>query len=279
MSLVFLTNQRYASSLIRGRQIAERLNVPCDPPNISLSDSVVLVKAWVEGIEKVNCLWLDVIDSVWPLQFAQKYPHVNIIAITELAKEYITARLENKVVVIPQHHCNLEGAVRDRENVCVVGYVGSRYNLDLDIDELSKRLKEIDLDFVYLFLEDTSISRKDVCDFYKQIDIQLTFRKHKMVGDMPPELKNPLKLENAGSFKLPTVGYPELNYEYEMKDCFVSAKNLDEVVDGCYALKNDSRMYQMFSELSYVKAQDYHIDKIIELYKELTVFQEKGSWV
>ncbi len=269
MALVFLTDPKLASSLIRGEQIAKRLNVECNPPQVSINDTAVLVKAWTDEVKKLKKVYLDVVDSLWTLEFVQENPDVNIIAISDLAKQYISARIENDIVVIQEQHCNQENVVRNRDEVNTVGYIGSKVNLNLDIDDLKERLRSIGLDFNYLFIENTSVSREDVCDFYKQIDIQLTFRKPKIIKDMPPELKNPLKLSNAGSFKIPTVGYPELNYMCELPDCFVPAKTLDEVVRACRDLKNDSDLYKKYSEYSYVKAQDYHIDKIAELYREL----------
>ncbi|MFK5282474.1 hypothetical protein ACI3PL_23225, partial [Lacticaseibacillus paracasei] len=49
--------------------------------------------------------------------------------------------------------------------------------------------------------------RRYVVDFYKEIDIQISFRPHHPRGIILH--MNPLKLSNAGSFGIPTVGFPE----------------------------------------------------------------------
>ncbi|KKL03735.1 hypothetical protein LCGC14_2623170, partial [marine sediment metagenome] len=55
--------------------------------------------------------------------------------------------------------------------------------------------------------ETDKFTREDVCEFYKTIDIQIAFRTPgKEVR--PPIFRNPLKVFNAGSFKIPTVAYP-----------------------------------------------------------------------
>ncbi|MBW8001492.1 MAG: glycosyltransferase family 4 protein [Planctomycetes bacterium] len=269
MGLVFVTNQKWASSLIRGKQVAERLNVPFNPDHLSLSDTAILVKTWFERAERIKNVYLDIGDSESFLQFGQQYPDIHIIAITNLAKEYISQKLDNDIVVIPEHHCNFEGIVRNREAVMTAGYVGSKYNFTMNINDLTERLKAVGINFIYLFVDDVSLGREDICNFYKQIDIQITFRNIETVSNIPSELKNPLKLTNAGSFKIPTVGYPEPNYVREMDGCFIPAENLDKIVEACLALKEDEDMYKKYSELAFTRARHYHIDRIIKLYKVL----------
>ena len=269
MGLVFVTNRKWASTITRGKQVAERLNVPCDPDHLSLSDTVVLVKTWFEKAEKIKNVYLDICDGENFLQFGQQHPDIHIIAISNLAKEYISQKLDNDIVVIPEHHCNFEGVVRNREAVTTAGYVGSKYNFTMDINDLTERLKAVGINFIYLFVDDASLGREDICNFYKQIDIQITFRNIETVSDIPSELKNPLKPVNAGSFKIPTVGYPEPNYVREMDGCFIPAENLDKIVEACLALKENEDRYKKYSELAYTRARHYHIDRIIELYKKL----------
>jgi len=269
MGLVFVTNRVWASTITRGRQVAERLNVPCDPDHLSLNDTVVLVKAWFEKAERIKNVYLDICDGENFLQFALRYPNIHIIALTNLAKEYLSEKIDNDIMVIPEHHCNFEDVVRTRDVVTTAGYVGSIGSLTMNVNDLTERLKAIGLDFIYLFVDDTSVSREDICNFYKQIDIQITFRHIRTVKEIPLELKNPLKPTNAGSFNIPTVGYPEPNYVREMDGCFIPAENLDKIVEACLALKEDDDMYKKYSELAFTRAQHYHIDKIIELYKKL----------
>ncbi len=85
------------------------------------------------------------------------------------------------------------------------------------------------------------------------------------------KLKNPLKLANAGSFGIPTVAYPEPNYVAEWDGCFAKATNLDQIVRAVSVLMSSKVAYENLSGLAYEKSKEYHINKILPLYKELMV--------
>jgi hypothetical protein len=82
-------------------------------------------------------------------------------------------------------------------------------------------------------------------------------------------MKGPFKIYNAGSFKIPTIGYPEAGYELNAKGMYFEARTIDEIVDLCVELKENSIMYRDMAETAHRFAQNYHIDKIIPLYKVL----------
>jgi hypothetical protein len=229
------------------------------------------VKCWNESIVK-SCkkVYVDVVDSDGCLEMISRYPHVKIIAISYAAAHYISARVENDVVVIPEHHCNFDNEQRDAtREVKTIGFVGSKFNLDLDVDTLKARLNEVGLDLKVLYCEGRELSRKDVIQFYKDIDIQICFRRPRILNSMPPELKNPLKPINAGSFSIPTVAFPEYNFRELLHDIIIPARNLDDLVFNCMMLSKDKDRYRHYALDSWVEAQNYHIDKISSLYQKL----------
>ena len=266
---LFVPNGVYPSSRIRAEQVAEQIGAKVGN-YLNGCANVVFVKCWpsnVLDIENVN-LFIDIIDSDVHLDVISHMPQVKVIAISDEAKDYISRRITNFIHVIPEHHCNFENALRHRTEIKVVGYVGSRHCLDLDEIELRTKLARHGLEFKSLHVDTLDVTRKDIVDFYKSIDIQISFRCPHVIQGMPPELKNALKLCNAGSFKIPTVGYPEFCWE-AFKGGYVEAKTLDAVVDGCLELKVNSSLYGLMANAMYRNAQDYHIDKIAKLYKEV----------
>lgn len=270
--LLFVTMGIYPSSRIRAEQVAKKLGAEVGI-HLNGYDKIVFVKCWPDNIEflynfEVGKVYIDLIDSDAHLPIIGQFPQVKVIAISEEAKKYVSRRIPNPVYVIPEHHCNFENFLRSRKEVKVVGYVGSRHCLDLDEIELKTKLARHELKFKCLFVDTLDVTRKDIVEFYKSIDIQVSFRGPRLVGNMPPEMKNALKLCNAGSFKIPTIGYPEFCWE-DFKDCYVEANTLDDVVKGCRELKDDSSLYDLVAKSMYDKAQDYHLDKIAKIYTKV----------
>jgi len=271
MGLVFRTNA-WASGEIRGRQIAKRLDVPYDV-DVTPDSTVVAVKVKILDAEKtldyVNSLWIDVIDGYGLIEELLIHPRLNAIAIGPMSSQFIGKRVRNKIVVIPEHNCNFEGYTRnfDKE-VKVVGAMHHPGNFDLDVKAVTKALASIGLEFRAV---DTFKTRDDVVNFYKEIDIQLCFRFWRGIGQKePPELKNPLKLENAGSFKIPTVAFPEPCFIEEFgESTFKHVFDVEDIVEACKILKSNKRYYQEYAERAWQRAQDFHIDKISPLYLEL----------
>ncbi len=273
IKLAFITNNLWSSSRIRGEQLAKATGGVCNKLSIEYGSTIVLIKMWPtnpEALGKFKNIYADMVDSDGCLEEISKYPHVNIIAISALAKQYLECRVTNRVILIPEHHCNFENFIRTRKIVRVVGYVGSKASLDLDVILLARKLKQIDLEFKVLFCDDITVTREDVVNFYKTIDIQICFRLPRILKNMPPEMKNPLKIYNAGSFKIPTVAYPELNYVKECDASFRVAYNLNDLVSKCKELKTEKWLYDKMVDRSYEIAKNHHIDKIVPLYKELT---------
>ena len=269
--MIFISNP-WGSGEIRGRQIAKALGAKCDPEEkVSSNNVFIIVKAWPVDLDKVverfKRVYIDVVDGVGLITLLAKFPTVRAIAISNMAKQYLSRRIENDIVTIPEHHCNFENVTRPDREVKTVGFIGYPGNFDLDIDEVGARLGKIGMDFVWKMDFQT---RYDVCEFYKNMDIQLTFRKWSNDLREPPELKNPLKLENAGSFRIPSVCYPEPNYVDEFgADKFISVRNLDEVVQGCTDLRMDADLYESVAKSAWQESQQYHINNIVPLYRKL----------
>ncbi len=265
-NVVFITNP-WASSQIRGYQITNRLGCVCNPKElVDITNTFVFVKSLPTQV--FEHMYIDVVDAFALLNELYKFPKAKIIAISEMAKTYITNRCDNEVFVIPEHHCNFENAVRTRIEVTTAGFIGYKDNFIVDPDLMREKLAEVGLKFICKFENDFK-TREDICEFYKSIDIQLTLRPKFPKHACPPELKNSLKLSNAGSFRIPTVACNEPCYLKDYKDCFLVAANIEEAVIQCEYLKNHVGLYDWVTEDCHSRAQDFHIDNIIPKYKEL----------
>ncbi len=265
--IIFITNP-WASSQIRGYQVAARLNAVVNPQKITdIDDTFVFVKSLpVENV--FNDMYIDIVDAYAILDELYKFPKAKIIAISEMAKTYIQNRCDNEVFVIPEHHCNFENTVRTRTNIATVGFIGYKDNFLLNVKEVSDALSDIGLGFLCKFECDFK-TREDICEFYMSIDIQLTFRPKFPKHPCPPELKNSLKLSNAGSFKIPTVACNEPSYVADYAGRFSMAFDINSAVEACEKLKSDEAWYNIIQYLCSERAKDFHIDKIIPKYKEL----------
>ncbi len=255
----------WASGNIRGSQIAEKLNAICDPREPVSRDSIFVFIKITPNIS-VPRMYVDIVDAYGLLTSIPRFPEAKIITISRLAKEYIKNRVYNDVILIPEHHCNFENVIREDREVKTVGFVGYVPNFLLDPFVVKEELSKIGLNFIWL----TAFKdRFEICEFYKKIDIQLTFRPKSPVAACPAELKNPLKLANAGSFKIPSVCCAEPSYIADFNGCFLVAENIKAIVKQCRTLKNDAALYNIVSYNCYERAKDYHIDKILPLYEQL----------
>jgi len=271
MGLIFKSNT-WGSGEVRGRQIAQRLGVPCDD-RISPESIVVVVKQRVldaeETLDYVKSLWIDVVDGYGLIEDLLAHPRMKAIAIGPMSKAFIRRRVMNRLETIPEHHCNFENWTRPKDrDVRVVGAMCYPGNFDVDSEEIRKALRSIGMEFrLATFFR----RREDVVRFYKKIDIQLCIRFWRGIGQKePPELKNPLKLENAGSFQIPTVAFPEPCFLEEFgEDTFIHILTMDDIVESCKVLKSNRRYYEDYAMRAWKRAQDYHIDRIAPLYLEL----------
>jgi len=264
--IAFYTNP-WASSDIRGRQIAERIGAVVDPTDIDGIDAAVFVKCIPKDslLDELSVAYIDVVDSRWCLSELRTLRCDKIVPIALGVsnfmdmKSYVPTPLIERTVIIPQHHCNFDNIVREPRPVEVVGYCGYEENFDLDMEEVATALDEIGVKFVVL----TEFTREKVVEFYQSIDINLCFRTSAGF------LKNSLKIYNAGSFKIPTIAFPERCYVNECSGAFISVLNTYDIVRVVKHLRSNKGVYDHFATVAHTIAKQYHIDEVVKLYKEL----------
>lgn len=273
--MMILTNGHgWPSEFTRGHQIATALGCKLNAPVRDYDETVIAVKtlfnpAVQKDLRKFTNLYMDFIDDINLISLAKQYDTTKIIVLTEMMMDFVSQHVDNELVLIPEHTCNFERFVRDPEkDVKTVGYVGSSQCFNLDFDELGKALASIGLDFKYLICEDKKVTRADVVRFYKTIDIQIAFRRPDK--EVRPEIyRNPLKLFNAGSFRIPSVAFPELSYTLEAGTMFLEAINIHSVIDKCYQLKEDKDLYGFYADRVYEWSKQFDIKNIAKLYAAL----------
>ena len=249
-----------ASSIIRGDQIAEYLGCKLNPIEGYENDTLIYVKPPRIGDIKAGS-WIDVMDSPHILQAVIDRPYLNLILFSlKTLGDIQFKNIKNNMVVIPQHHCNFDRIQRVGRTIENVGFIGGEIGFTLPVDEITKRLAEYGLKFLYLTRYKT---REDVIDFYKKIDVQITWTR----PEYQYQSKCPLKLTNSASFNIPTVAYPQDCYE-EADGHYIKAYTIDKLVEEVVKLK-DEAYYQKATEGLVAWSERYHISRIAELYKQL----------
>ncbi len=271
----FMTNKKgYPSEYTRGYQLADVLGCEVDEPLKTVNETVIAVKTYFPDSEHLTNLYFDLIDDPNTINIANRYPNACIIAITDIMKNYLEDRISNKIVTIPEHTCNFENRIRIRDEVKVVGYVGSTQCLNIKPSVLRNILGDNGFEFKMLVCETAdNATRKEVADFYMGIDIQIAFRLPGLAV-RPPVYRNPLKIFNAGSFKIPTVAYPELSYSMCAGTYFLEAIDLDSIVNKCRMLRDDSVLYNFYSDRVYEWSKQFDIVKIAKMYAQLSPNEE-----
>ncbi len=274
MSLTFFAKKQYfhagrnhlmrGSSMIRGEQIAEYLGAKLNPTSGYENDICIYVKPACKkdgspSIKFNERSYVDMIDNVSYIEWLRLYPELSGIVASKYAYDFIKKmRLRNKIVFIPQQHCNFENFRRDRKTITTVGIIGVPRAFEHPIDEVRKKLEEIGLKLLTNFDFQT---RDDVVNFYKNIDIQIVWSKRYRL------LKNPLKIINAASFCVPTVGYPHKGYR-EVEGYYIRTSTIDQLIEEVAKLK-DQNMYENATKNLLEMASKYDISKIAEMYRQL----------
>ena len=251
------------SSMIRADQVAEYLGAKLNPKRGYKNDVCIYVKPHVKsgGDFKFEGKrsYLDIIDGWALLPILGKHLEVSIIACSKQDYLNLSNIMPNKVVFIPQHHCNFERVKRPSSVIKTVGVIGTSGAFDFLPIGLREALMERDIS---LLEYSKFFSRQDIIDFYKQIDIQMVWRPYQM------KLSNPLKIVNAASFGIPTIALDEETFK-EMKGCYLPVKTLDEFLETLDDLKTYPSLYELASERCLIKAEEYHIENIAKLYEQL----------
>jgi len=250
------------TSMIRGEQIAKQVGAKLNPQSGYQDDVCIYVKPYTQppyDFQFEGRPYLDVIDTYKFIEVAKAHPEVTVIACSVADQGTLSKVIDNPVILIPQHHCNFERLKRDRDKVVTVGAISNPSAITYLPDNLPKRLSEVGLNF--LAYSDFK-ERTDVVDFYKKIDIQIIWRPWKA------ELSNPLKMINAATFGIPSVAYDEDGFK-EMAGCYVPVQTADELIARIENLTSSPETYSDYAEKCFEKAEEYHIENIGRLYKDL----------
>jgi hypothetical protein len=249
------------SSEIRGIQMSKYLGAKLNPTEEYENDLCIYIKPYeLDNIKDGD--YVDISDGNKILSSLRNRPGIGIIFSSVSGYEYIkTKDFKNKLVYIPQHHCNYERLLRDRKEINTIGVIGSPDSFQYPIKDFIEKLNEIGFNFISNY---TFWNRNDVVEFYKQIDIQVSWNTD---GYFNKIYKCPTRLINAASFGIPTVALLE-SYHLEFKDNYISINNIDEMIVEIKKLK-DQNYYNQWSEKIIKPTEFYHISNIAEMYRRL----------
>ena len=262
----FFSRWKGPVSNIRGVQVAEALGGRFEPAS-GYEDDICVYIIGAYGIPEPRWSYYDVLDSkprlMWNLR---RRTRGAIISTSKTHREEMAKMFPGREVhLIPQHHCNLERARRERDEVRVVGCIGGYSAVQWPFESLALECRQRGLE--WKFSADFS-TREKVVEFYKSIDVHLSFRP---TSTRFPHLlfHNCLKLANAGSFGIPTIAFPEPAYLAEWKDECLWSTSITELLDLAKKLKDTPGLYVEMSEKARVRAEEYHMDKVVGLYRSL----------
>ena len=260
----FFKNRRNnASGEIRVNQMAEILGARINPKSGYEKDICIYVKECPREFVPENT-YMDIVDQTYFIPWLLEHPFVKVISLSRIAQEYISKILNRKdVILLPQHHCNYLRESRNREEVKTVGIIGSPECGSIYFG-LVDRLKDIGLDII---VRRNPRRRSQVVDFYKSIDIQVAYRPQ--ITEVDNNMLTSLKLVNASSFGVPTVAYPEKSYVDEFDGCFLPAYSEDDLFLNIKRLKEEPLLYAELLGKAKERTEKYHIENIVELYKQL----------
>jgi len=256
------------SSIIRGDQIAKHLGASINPEVIHKDDTNIYVKPMVrkgDDFPLEGKAYIDIIDGANLAQLAHKHPEVGIIVCSEADYKVMSKELpKNRIVLIPQHHCNFERLPRptiypDGKYIKKVGVIGTRGAFPY----LPKGLREALAERGIELLEFSNFfSRKDIIDFYMNIDVQIVWRPYRKI------LSNPLKIVNAASFGIPTIALDEKAF-WELKGAYIPVGTLEALLVALDELKNNPKLYDEYSSKCIEASERYHISEIAKVYELL----------
>ena len=116
------------------------------------------------------------------------------------------------------------------------------------------------LDFTNSFFFQT---REEMVEYYRSIDFLVIW----YFFDPHCWYRHSTKILNAASFGIPSLGQPIDGYK-EVEGYYLPINDIDEIVYEAVKFKDD-QYYQDWSNKLIDKAEEYHISKTTELYKQL----------
>jgi len=273
------------SSLVRGYSIAEQLRkdgieaaagqvyrdrseIKFDVPikEINKNDTVIFVKQppIPEIADKAGKVYIDVVEHT---RFTKelKNDQIGIITATPSGVEvYKKIYPENKVIWIPHPHCNNKNRIRPRRDPIAVLYDGGERGFPWKAWNQFSRSLVTEINQFTVIRGRSFFKREEICWNLYHSDIFVSFRERSQVN-IPPT-----KLNNAGSFKIPCIAFPESSFQdnYGKPGNYIPVFSLTEMVEQCLKLR-DEDYYNSVAEAAWRDAQPYHISKIVEYYKNL----------
>jgi|TARA_Y100000310_G_C20673115_1_gene811376 hypothetical protein len=251
------------SSMIRGDQIAEAIGAKLNPESGYEDDVCIYVKPHVRKKNDFSFegkkAYLDIIDGHNLGDLALKHPEVTVIVCSKVDYVTMSKAIPNKIILIPQHHCNFERLERKSKKIRSVGVIGTKHAFPHLPKGLREALKERNIELVEF---SKFFSRTDIIKFYMSIDLQIVWRPYKKL------LSNPLKIVNAASFGIPTIALSEPAF-HELEGNYLGINTPYELLSELDYLIEKPRIYSTRSWFCIKLAEKYHIDNIAKLYKEL----------
>lgn len=251
------------TSLIRGEQMAQFLGAKYNPTQGFENDLRIYLKPRSLDHIKDND-YVDVSDSGdIIIEQLKKRPKLKLIASSLATYQYLKIRLPNKIVFIPEHHCNFERMRRTRDKITTGGYIGAPNPFIFEMNpKIEKGLAKIGLKFLasYYFK-----GRQDSVDFYKKIDFQII--PHFWFDDSEI-YRHPTKMISAASFGIPTIAVRKSGYK-EWEGNYIPVESIENMILEVEKLKNKD-YYEKWSSKITKAAESYHIENIAKLYRQLT---------
>lgn len=260
--MISFFNNGGGSGEIRGRQIANYLKAKLSPKSGYENDVCIYVKC-VPPTPYPKKTYIDVLEDSMGLRWVRQHPTVGIIASSKSIYEHLRNTLPNKIVLIPQHHCNFKREVRSKTKIDTVGIIGNEAAFQSSLVNLRRSLDAMGMKLNTLIKKKFK-DREEVVEFYKGIDIQLIWRP-----GSDGVIRNPLKLVNAMSFGVLTVAYPEKCFDAELKGYYSDVKTMEEMLLEIIRIKRSTVGYDKCANALIEKAEEYHIDNISKLYLKL----------
>lgn len=251
------------SSIIRGDQIAEAIGAKYNPTSGYENDTCIYVKPRVPKGEDFKFegrkAYLDIIDGHNLGQVALKHPEVGVIVCSKADELIMKSVIPNEIVYIPQHHCNFERQVKKVDAIRRIGVIGELPAFEFLPKGLDEELKKRNIELVKF---SRFFTRKDICDFYMSIDLQIVWRPYKKL------LSNPLKIVNGMAFGVPTIALDERAF-LELQNYYVPVNSFEEFLKELDRLRENKPGYIGFGRRIIEKSEYYHIDNIAKMYRSL----------
>lgn len=258
-----------ASSKVRGKQIADKLKLPCFKYSLqeALEYKIIIFVKLLPSFEEMKVLnekgifqVIDLLDNYNVRNINKRINFINsFIAASMSHKIWIREKFKKVVDIAPHHHFNSDGKKNTvkKDWPLSIGYVGDekywKFNKYIESFKGHKIIKDIDYNNLHLI--------------YSSLDIASAARSDKQKSS----LNSNLKLLNYMSYGIPCVASPESSYleiARHGEECLF-AQNNKEFLSFTDLLINDYELRLAISEKAYKSAKKFHISNIIKIYKKI----------